>query len=41
MKEINLHDIDDIALGASLLGAGGGGDCRCWLGLCSWAGLRR
>ncbi|MBR3993399.1 MAG: DUF917 domain-containing protein, partial [Anaerotignum sp.] len=26
MKEINLHDIDDIALGASLLGAGGGGD---------------
>ena len=26
MREIGLNDIEDIALGATLLGAGGGGD---------------
>ena len=26
MRKIGLHEIEDIALGAALLGAGGGGD---------------
>ena len=26
MRELNLADLDDMALGATLLGAGGGGD---------------